>query len=148
MKLLPFDVCYIIWTMCGRNAVILNKDLIPYLEKIKIGFVKSPLVIKYRLIKFKEIQNQNGFTKRPRASIKVDKVIKTLLLNGKIPLGIIRDGIIEPSLKICDEIIPCSHVKIVNGIQDSRRYNVVYWKIFEIYCDNIKRSKIYNNLFS
>ena len=148
MNPLPFDVCYIIWEMCGGNAIILNKDLIPYLEKIKIGFIKSPLVLKYRLIKFKEIQNQNGFTKRPRASIRVDKVIKTLLLNGKIPLGIIIDGEIEPSLKICDKIIPCSHVKIINEMQDSRRYNVIYWKIFEIYCDNIERSKIYNNLFN
>jgi hypothetical protein len=149
MKLLPFGVCYIIWEMCGKNACILNKDLIPYLEIIKLKFISSPLILKYRLNEFREIQNCNGYTKRPRPSIIISEDVKTIYLNGNLPIGeIMPDNTIDPSLKICDKIIPRSIVTMMNGQGAFQRYKIIYWTIFEMNCVNIKRAKIYKNIFN
>jgi hypothetical protein len=145
MKLLPFDVCYIIWEMCGQRACILNKDLHAHLENIRLGFISSPLILKYRLVKLMGIQNRNGYKKRP--TIRVDNEIKTILLNGSFPLGKITSDGIDPSVKIWDKIIPCSYITMLNRCT-SDQYKIVYWEIFEIYCENMDRCKIYKNLFN
>ena len=63
--------------MCGQRACILNKDLHAHLENIRLGFISSPLILKYRLVKLMGIQNRNGYKKRP--TIRVDNEIKTIL---------------------------------------------------------------------
>ena len=49
MKLLPLDVCRIIWTLCGNDAIFLNKELITFIAKLKAKML-NPDTNKQRIL--------------------------------------------------------------------------------------------------
>ena len=89
MKLLPLDVCRIIWTLCGNDAIFLNKELITFIVKLKAKMSENPLIVKYRLVKMRELASDSGFNgpSYRRPSLSVDKKYKTISLNGNIQIG-------------------------------------------------------------
>jgi len=152
MKLLPLDVCRIIWTLCGNDAIFLNKELITFIAKLKAKMRENPLIVKYRLVKMRELASDWG-SSRPsykRPSLSVDKVYKTIALNGNLPLGkILNKNNIMPSGMLSDRLIPCSTCCYYDdlGRPDYRRTRVIYWELYDILCDNIQKAKNYQLLF-
>ena len=47
------EICYIIWQYGGNNARILNKELNDYITLERNKFKTSPLVLEYRLAKYR-----------------------------------------------------------------------------------------------
>ena len=152
MKLLPLDVCRIIWNLCGNDAIFLNKELITVISELKSKIRNDPLIIKYRLVKLRELASDWG-SSRPsyrRPSLVVDKAYKTIALNGNLPLGkILNKNNILPSTILSDRLIPCSTCCYYDdlGRPDYRRTRVIYWELYDILCDNIKKAELYMQLF-
>lgn len=145
------DICYLIMQYCGnKNACFLNKDLQNYINTEREKFKQDPLILKYRLAKYRtnayedEALINSSF---PRMQVEGYKTIK---LNGIIPLGnIIQDEII-PSQPLLDNIIPKKDVFLSWGAFPSLApYRLtIYWELYDISFNSIEKCKIYKLLFN
>lgn len=147
--LLPTDICYSIWEYIGNRAIILNKELIKILNKKKIEFINDPLIINYKLARFKENRSNMHTVYKRRPSILIEKV-KEIKLNGNYKIESINNlGQIIPSDKLLDEIIPLSSAnQVYNEDYDfGYYYKVIYWELYKMTTIDIKRGKIYMMLF-
>ena len=99
------------------------------------SFKESPIVLNYRLIKWKKI-----ITNRPvRATMKVE-VQKQYLLKGVDPINISNNNInIIGSTK--NKILPIEFIQ--QSLIPDRTYKIT-WDIFQCSCDDFKRAKLYS----
>lgn len=155
MKILSKEICYKIWEFVGKNAVYLNKELTTILRTMRNSYIERPITLYYRLAKCREKRYYNYNSKNisyvPRPSIRADKKIKIVKLNGNTPYGILKnDGFIIPSNEIYKKIIPSSVITELGFNRNlDEQYKIIYWEIFKIYCkkEDFKRVKLYEFLF-
>ena len=151
MNELPIDLLFNILNYNSNINILLNKEYYTFIKKIKDNFKNVPLKIEYRLLKCKRRvdSSENAIKYRRTPSIKAtDK--KILELNGSIPLGEIIDNTIIPSIELKKKIIPSEEKYVYpyymwNLYPDS--HILIYWEIFNIKILNMKRTKIYQQLF-
>ena len=145
------DICYLIIQYSGnKNARFLNKDLQKYINTEREKFKQEPLILEYRLAKYRtnayedEVVINPNF---PRMRVEDYKIVK---LNGIIPLGDIIQNEIIPSQPLLDNIIPKKEVFLSWGAFPSLApYTMtVYWELYDISCNSIEKCKKYNFIFN
>lgn len=144
------EICYIIWQYGGNNARILNKELNDYITLERNKFKTSPLVLEYRLAKYRTRGYEDEeliHSTFPR--IKVGEY-KTIELNGIIPLGTITKNTIIPSQPLLNNIIPKKEEIFYWGSFPSLPASKMtfYWELFNILPKSINRCKQYKLLFN
>ena len=147
--LLPKFVCYSIWEFIGNRAIILNKELIKILNNKKREFIDDPLIVNYRLARFKESRTNMQTTYKRRPSILIEKN-KEIKLNGNYKIENVDNiGKVIPSDKLLDEIIPLSSATEMNNYNMDYGYyfKVIYWELYKMTVNDIKRAKLYMMLF-
>jgi hypothetical protein len=147
--LLPTDICYLIWEFIGNRAIIINKELIKILNDKKREFIEDPLIINYRLARFKESRSNMHTIYKRRPSILIEKK-KEIKLNGNYKIENVDNiGKVIPSDKLLDEIIPLSSSKEINNYNMDYGYyfKVTYWELYKMTVIDIKRAKSYIMLF-
>ena len=149
--LLPTDICYSIWEFIGNKSIILNKELIKLLNIKKQKFIDDPLIVNYKLARFKERRSNihSYYKRRPSILIEKNQEIK---LNGKYKIDKIDKidniGKVIPGDKLLDKIIPLSSaVEVNSNINYEYYYKVTYWELYKMFVKDIKRAKIYMMLF-
>tara|TARA_B100000795_G_C22520131_1_gene331059 strand:- start:72 stop:521 length:450 start_codon:yes stop_codon:yes gene_type:complete len=147
--IIPTYICYIIWEYSGNETIILNKDLINLLDEKKQKFIDDPLIIDYRLAKFKESRSTHSSVYKRRPSVLVEKW-EEVKLTGKYMIDIVKDtNKIVPSNELREHLIPVSLAKAIHNreMEYEYYYRVTYWKLYEIFTKDIKRAKLYMMLF-
>ena len=145
------DICYLIMQYCGNKSMsFLNKEQYNYINTERDKFKKEPLILKYRLAKYRTNANEDEIylsTRFPRMKVEDYKTIK---LNGIIPLGNIIFNDIIPSQPLLDNIIPKKDTLLSWGAFPSLvPYRLtIYWELFNISPKSIERCKIYKLLFN
>ena len=155
MILLNTNCCYIIWTFVGKNTIYLNKDLLNFLNKKRDEFVNNPINIYYRLARLKEIRyntdSNDTYSRRHRPSMRVEKRLHHIKLNGETPFGLLIDiNKINPSKELYNKIIPPPTRDDLGGSRNFfERYKIQYWEIFALFTDlrDVERVKLYQYLF-
>ena len=155
MILLNTNCCYIIWKFVGKNAIYLNKDLLNFLNKKREEFVNNPINIYYRLARLKEIRYNTDsvvtYSRTPRPSMRVEKELHLIKLNGETPVGLLMYGNkVNPSTELYNKIIPPPTRDDMSGSRNFfERYKIQYWEIFTLFTDlrDMERAKLYQYLF-
>ena len=144
------EICYLIWQYGSNEARFLNKDITDYINKEKERFKTYPLILEYRLAKYRT----NGYedeevisTTFPRMRVCEPKIIE---LTGIIPLGKIVENKIFPSQPLLDNIIPKKEEILSWGSFPSLPpYKMtIYWEFFDIKSKSIEKCKRYKLLFN
>lgn len=143
MIILPTDILNIIFKYGGYKTLFIDKYLYKKISNIRKDFREKPLKINYNLIQWKKkitYYDDTVVTSRP-SFIKREKQI--FYLYGKIPINIINtSGIITPSIKLKDELIPLSYIK-ETGNCDCEISKTIYWTIDIINTKNINKGNLY-----
>lgn len=148
--LIPVYLCYTIWEYVGNKAIFLNKDLLTLINLKKKEFIDNPLLIKFRLAKFKEGRSNRSSRYRRRPSVLVEKW-EELKLNGEYKINSIdSNGKIIPSDDFKDSLIPVSEAKAIydKNLDFDYYYKVIYWEFYEMHTEDIERGKLYKMLFN
>ena len=136
MILLNTNCCYIIWKFVGKNAIYLNKDLLNFLNKKREEFVNNPINIYYRLARLKEIRynidSVVAYNRIPRPSMRVEKKLYHIKLNGDTPVGLLMyENKLNPSTELYNKIIPPPTRDDLGRCRNFfERYKIQYWEIF------------------
>jgi len=136
MEHINSDIIINIWSYVGKTSLCLTISPVrENIYKIMNSFKESPIVLNYRLIKWKKI-----ITNRPvRATMKVE-VQKQYLLKGVDPINISNNNInIIGSTK--NKILPIEFIQ--QSLIPDRTYKIT-WDIFQCSCDDFKRAKLYS----
>ena len=140
---LPTDILNIIFQYGGYKTMFIDKYLYKKISTIRNDFRENPLKINYKLIQWKRkitYYDDSVITGRP-SFMKREKQL--FYLSGKIPINIInKRGIITPSIKLKDELIPLSYTK-ETGNCDCEISKTIYWTIDIINTENINKAKLY-----
>ena len=140
---LPNDILNIIFQFIGYKAMFFDKDLFYKILNIRDYFNENPLKINYTLIEWKrKISYYYDTVIASRPSF-IKKELFSFYLNGKIPINIVKNsGIIIPSIKLKDKLIPLSYTKETSNC-DRDIVKTIYWTIDIIKTENVNKSKLY-----
>jgi hypothetical protein len=147
MKYLPNPIFLNIYKYVGHNALYLNKDYYNYLLEERKKFENEPLILEYRLARWKQKQRdiENNFCNKDRASIKVGGYKQVHVSSGNFgPVS--EDGTLEYFTKSFESsIIPVSECHYL--VYPSPCLIVYYWTIYNLRCVSKERYEKYIDLW-
>ena len=137
MERINKDIYIKIWSYVGsRTLMIMPSNEREAINDLMNSFKTNPVVLTYRLIKWKRI-----VTNKPvRATMKTYKK-KNYLLKGGYPINSENNNNIEIFGSTKDNIIP--RTKIISSLIPGRDYRLI-WKIYKLCVDDMKRAKLYS----
>ena len=154
MSKVPIDLLFNILNYNCNINILLNKKYYTFIKKIKEKFKKTPLILKYKLVKCKQkIGETNSIINsayRRTPSIRVMDE-ETYKLYGNIPLGTILENKIQISPELKEILIPPSERFVYpyylwNFYPDA--YVLVYWEIFKVKATDMEKAIIYIQLIN
>ena len=142
---LPKDILFYIFEFGGKNTFYLDKNLLHFVNEKRKYFIQNPITIHYSLIRFAKRQTANVM-RNHRPSICFESE-KTIDISSNINIGIVNlDGTIIPSKQLENIIIPIQKEKYETITTYYSK--IYYWKIHNIYTQNIQQAINYSLLWN
>ena len=140
MNKINIDIYLNIWSFIGPKSIyIMPKNERKEIHTMKKKFTTNPIRLYYKLVRWKSVANSHPF----RASIRVDKKEKFILLDGDKKININKKDEIKIFYDIEQIIIP--RRQIVSSTIPGRIYQLI-WKLYNCRIENknMERAKIYS----
>ena len=143
--ILPKDILFYIFEFGGKNTFYLDKNLYQLVNEKRKYFINNPITIHYSLIRFTKRKTANVMRNhRPSVYFEPEKIID---ISSNINIGIVNlDGTIIPSKQLKNIIIPIQKEKYETITTYYSK--IYYWKIHNIYTQNIQQAINYSLLWS
>ena len=142
---LPIDVLFNIFLFGSTNTFYLDKNLYQLVNEKRKYFINNPITIKYSLIRFSKRKTANVMRNhRPSICFEPEKTID---ISSNINIGTVKlDGTIIPSKQLKNIIIPIQKEKYETITTYYSK--IYYWKIHNIYTQNIQHTINYSLLWN
>ncbi len=158
---LPNEIKLLIYSYGCKEIIIFDRDFYNYIKKLREEFIFNPLKIKYKIETWEYPLVRYGWSSLPQRYTVINKLnshlkpirnidcsFNEIEISGFVSLGSINDlgEISNPTLEIKCMLIPDNvlyskaHIYITTNVQ--------YYDINKIIVEDIKRGKIYCNLWA
>jgi hypothetical protein len=141
---LPEYILWKIWTYAGPKSYFLDKGLITIIDEKRSNFLKKPLRIHYKLLRWKRKSIFSGSTIKHMGRISRYLECTRYLDVSGCPIGKVDNShSLQISQKLSDKIIPLSSMY---ETPHGSRLTVAYWTISSIWIVDI-RAILYTRLW-